>query len=83
MKLDLRLSGREASSMVIAIVRLSTDTTAYLDRVADEVFDNPINPQQLASFMNDPRHLMVLAIADGKVVGMAPGVAYFHPVKAP
>ena len=69
--------------MAFEIVRLSTDTTPYLDRVAGEVFDNPINAAQLAAFMADPRHIMVLAIEEGAVVGMASGVGYFHPDKPP
>ena len=69
--------------MAFEIVRLSTGTSPYLDRVAEDVFDHPINAAQLAAFMTDPRHLMVLAIEEGTVVGMASGVEYFHPDKPP
>ena len=65
--------------MAFEIVRLSTDTAPYLDRVAGAVFDNPINAAQLAAFMADPRHIMVLAIEEGAVVGMASGGGVFSP----
>jgi hypothetical protein len=30
----------------------------FRERAADDVFDNPINAQQRAALMADPRHLM-------------------------
>lgn len=65
------------------IQQLTTANKQCLDRLAPEVFDNAIDPVQLARFLSDPRHLMLVAIEDGLVVGMASAVEYFHPDKPP
>ena len=65
------------------IVPLSHDTMALLDRVENEVFDAPIRPDALAAFLDDSRHVMMLAEAEGRVVGMASGSELLHPDKAP
>jgi ribosomal protein S18 acetylase RimI-like enzyme len=54
-----------------------------LERVAPGVFDNEIDPVWTAEFLADPRHHLALAVDDGIVVGMASGVHYVHPDKAP
>jgi aminoglycoside 6'-N-acetyltransferase I len=69
--------------MMAQIVRLGAETAGFLDRIAPDVFDNPIDQRQLAAFLADPRHVMVLAIADGQVVGMASAVECLHPDKLP
>jgi hypothetical protein len=47
--------------MTIEILALSAGNTELLQHIAADVFDNPIDPQQLAKFVADPRHFMVLA----------------------
>ena len=69
--------------MAVVVVRLSAENTTLLNRIADDVFDGPIDQQQLAAFVTDPRHLMMLAVEDDTVIGMASGVEYFHPDKPP
>lgn len=65
-------------------VRLLDEASApLLARVAPDVFDEAVEPRWLAEFLADPRHHMVLAVADGVVVGMASAVHYVHPDKAP
>jgi ribosomal protein S18 acetylase RimI-like enzyme len=56
---------------------------AVLANVADEVFDNPIDPEMTAEFLSDPRHHIAVAVDDGLVVGFASGVHYVHPDKRP
>lgn len=56
---------------------------AVLGRVAEGVFDNPIEPRWSAAFLADPHHHLAVALADGVVVGMASGVHYLHPDKPP
>jgi len=68
---------------VTDIVTLTADNAGLLDTVAPDVFDHAIDAEQLAAFLDDPRHVMVLAVADGTVVGMASAVEYFHPDKMP
>lgn len=65
------------------IVRLTPLNASLLDRIAPGVFDEPVQPQFLAAFLADPRHVMFLAIEDGEVIGMCSGVEYFHPDKPP
>lgn len=60
----------------------SADETV-LDRVAPEVFDEPIDPVRRAAYLADPRHHMAVAIKDGEVVAQVAGVVYRHPDKAP
>jgi aminoglycoside 6'-N-acetyltransferase I len=56
---------------------------AVLDRVANDVFDCPIDPRWRDEFFADARHHLAVAIADGQVVGMASAVHYVHPDKPP
>jgi aminoglycoside 6'-N-acetyltransferase I len=69
--------------MAITIRILGADDISVLDNVAPDVFDNPVDPRWSAEFLADPRHHLAVAIDDGTVVGMASGVHYVHPDKAP
>jgi GNAT superfamily N-acetyltransferase len=57
------------------------DAAALADSV--DVFDDPVDAALAAEFLADPRHHLALAIEDGRIVGMASGVHYVHPDKAP
>jgi aminoglycoside 6'-N-acetyltransferase I len=67
----------------ITIRLLSPDESAVLDQVADEVFDEAIDPRWCAEFFADPRHHLVVALDGHTVVGFASAVQYVHPDKAP
>lgn len=56
---------------------------AVLDRVANEVFDEPVDPRWWAEFLADPRHYLAVAVDAGEVVGFASAVCYVHPDKPP
>lgn len=63
-----------------------TEDTALLLMTArgrDEVFDNPVDADQLAEFVQDAGHEMVFAVADGRLLGMASGTVLRHPDKQP
>lgn len=62
---------------------LRPDDAAVLANVADDVFDQDINPRWTAEFLNDPRHHMVVALLGNQVIGMASAVHYVHPDKPP
>lgn len=65
-------------------VRVLGDGEAHaLDRVAPDVFDQPIRPELAAEFLSDSRHHIAVAIEDDVVVGFASGVHYLHPDKPP
>ena len=69
--------------MTIAVRLLGSDEADVLDNVAPDVFDHQIHPRWCAEFFADSRHHLVVALDGDLVVGMASGVHYVHPDKAP
>ena len=69
--------------MTVAVRLLGSDEAHVLDNVAPDVFDHQIHPRWCAEFFADPRHHLVVALDEDIVVGMASGVHYVHPDKAP
>lgn len=63
-------------------VRILTIRDAELfSSIADDVFDEPINPEYVAAFLSDPRHHIAVGIDDGVIIGFASGIDYIHPDK--
>ena len=60
--------------MPARIVEIDATNARCLDAVAPDVFDNAVDAVQLNRFVGDPRHILVVAIDDGLVVGMATAV---------
>lgn len=54
---------------------------AVLDRVADELFDGPVDPALVRELLAGPRHHLAGAVDGGVLVGFASGVHYAHPEK--
>ena len=69
--------------MTLEVRILQAGDASVLERVADDVFDGPVDPHWSAEFLADPRHHLAVAIDSGVVVGMASGVHYLHPDKPP
>lgn len=67
--------------MSVIIEALTAANTHRLNTLSDDVFDQPIHQASLTAFVEDERHLMFLAVDEGRVVGMASAVEYFHPDK--
>ncbi|HEX2203215.1 MAG TPA: GNAT family N-acetyltransferase [Longimicrobium sp.] len=67
--------------MPIEIRVLRRGDEGVLARVADDVFDDPVDAAAAAEFVADPRHHLAVAVEDGVVVGFASGVHYVHPDK--
>lgn len=67
----------------VDVLLLGPADAAVLDRVAPDVFDEPIDDALCAEFLADPRHHLVVARCDGVVVGMASAFHYVHPDKPP
>jgi aminoglycoside 6'-N-acetyltransferase I len=61
---------------------LGGDDAGVLDRVAEGVFDGPVNPQWAREFFVDRRHHLAVALDGDVVVGMVSAVDYVHPDKA-
>jgi len=68
---------------MFTIKTLQRDDLPLLDNVANDVFDHPIDRSLAREFLEDPRHHIVVAIADGLIVGFASAVHYIHPDKPP
>jgi aminoglycoside 6'-N-acetyltransferase I len=66
---------------MITVRILGPQEADILAHVADEVFDNPVDPAITAEFLADPRHHLAVAIDGEIVVGMASAVHYVHPDK--
>ena len=63
-------------------VRLATAEDAELfDRVAEEVFDEAVDPARLAAYLSTPGHHMIVALDHGTIVGQVAAVAHRHPDK--
>jgi len=69
--------------MPVEIRLLGPGDADVLRRVRPDVFDGPADPRWTEAFFADARHHLVVALEDGWVVGMASGVDYVHPDKAP
>lgn len=67
--------------MNVEILRIGPGDAAVLERVAEDVFDDDIDPARLTAYLAAPGHMMVLAISDGLVVGQTRGMIQFHPDK--
>jgi aminoglycoside 6'-N-acetyltransferase I len=61
--------------------RLLPGDAAVLGRVAQDVFDEPVDPVRLAAYLSQPGHHMIVAIHDGIVVGQTAAVVHRHPDK--
>lgn len=54
---------------------------AILERVAADVFDEPVVAALCEEFLSDPRHHLVVATIGNEVVAFASAVHYVHPDK--
>ena len=64
------------------IRRMTKADAAAFDNIAPDVFDEPIDPQRLATYLATPGHLMLLAFDADLVVGQCAGVVHRHPDKS-
>lgn len=67
--------------MEVEIRRVTSADVALFDRVADEVFDEPVDPKRLAAYLAEPGHLMLVALAGGEVVAQVAAIIHRHPDK--
>lgn len=63
-------------------IRLLTQADAgVLEHVEDGVFDHPVQPALAGQYLAQQGNYLVVAIADGQVVGMASAITWVHPDK--
>jgi ribosomal protein S18 acetylase RimI-like enzyme len=67
--------------MAIGVKRITADDIGLFANVAADVFDDPIHPERLSTYLAAPGHLMVLALDGDLVVGQCVGVVHPHPDK--
>ena len=60
-----------SGDVTFEIFRLAPDDAAMLDRVAEDVFDEPVRPDRVAAYLAEPGHIMLVALVDDIVVGNA------------
>ena len=65
----------------IDVMILTAMDTSVLERVEDDVFDNPVQLQLAAQYLSNPGNLLAVAVQQNVVVGMASAIAYVHPDK--
>jgi aminoglycoside 6'-N-acetyltransferase I len=66
----------------IVIKRVQAQDASLFEGIAEEVFDEPVEPTRLAAYLGEGGHHMVVAIDDGVVVGQVAAVVHRHPDKA-
>ncbi|TIL33116.1 GNAT family N-acetyltransferase [Mesorhizobium sp.] len=67
--------------MKMEIRKLFSGDDALVMRVAEDVFDEPVRLDRLAAYLREPGHFMIVALADGTVVGQCAAVIHRHPDK--
>lgn len=67
--------------MTLDVVRIHDGNARLLDSVAEEVFDEAVDPARLAVYLAQPVNMMVVAVVDGLVVGQVMAVIHHHPDK--
>jgi GNAT superfamily N-acetyltransferase len=77
----LTLNDAEDGAVAEEIRILGANDAGVLDRVAPDVFDDPVDARWSAEFLADPRHHLAAALEGEVVVGFASAVHYVHPDK--
>ncbi|MGI3168127.1 GNAT family N-acetyltransferase [Pseudooceanicola sp. C21-150M6] len=68
---------------MIRVIRILPDNTGVLDRIADEVFDDRIDPDRLSDMLATPDHLLLVAVDGDLVVGQCLAMVLKGPDRAP
>ena len=68
--------------MELEIRQVKPGDVALFDRVAEAVFDEPVDPSRLAAYLAQPGHHMLVALRAGEVVAQVAAVIHRHPDKA-
>ena len=67
--------------MELEIRRVKPGDEPVFDRVAEAVFDEPIDPGRLAAYLAEPGHHMLVGLHAGEVVAQVAAVIHRHPDK--
>ena len=67
--------------MKVEIRQVGPGDEGLFERIAEDVFDEPIVPERLAAHLAEPNHVMLVALVDGEIVGQCAAVIHRHPDK--
>ncbi len=67
----------------IRCVEIGPDNLDLLLNAEDEMFDNPVKPDQARAFVDDPNHFLIFAMDAKQPVGFASAIINLHPDKDP
>jgi aminoglycoside 6'-N-acetyltransferase I len=79
-----RAAAQSNEKMVMSEIEVrlvAADEAELFDRVAEEVFDEAVDPARLAAYLAMPGHHMVVALDQGTIVGQVAAVVHRHPDK--
>jgi ribosomal protein S18 acetylase RimI-like enzyme len=63
----------------IDYIQIHHKNTNLLDRVAVDVFDEPILLERLFTYLENSANLLIVAVTDGVVIGQVAAVLHRHP----
>ena len=66
----------------IGIHRISETNAEILGQVAEDVFDDDIDPTRLSAYLRSSERLLVVAVADKRVIGQVAAYIHLHPDRA-
>ena len=67
---------------MITTHQLTRDTAGLLENIAEGVFDEEIDAQRLATYLESPGHLMIVAVCGQQVIGQVAAYVHRHPDQA-
>jgi len=62
---------------------LTLEDLDLLLAVEPGLFDRPVDPVQARAFLGDPRHYLVAAVEEGRLLSFVTGTVLLHPDKPP
>ncbi len=66
-------------AMTVEIKYLGPGDEHVLERIAPDVFDNAVDRATLAHYLGTPGHHLIVAVAEGEIVGQVAAVVHHHP----
>lgn len=66
---------------MIEIQVVEPNSAELLRDVEEDVFDHPVRGDWLNAYLAEPNNVLVIALHEGTVIGMASGLTYLHPDK--